>query len=156
ATIPKPMIGHYVYDPRIDGWASASPLPIEGGADHCNAAAVDGRVYVLGAIRWGTPFVDGRTFAYDPQIDSWSVVASMPRPRGASGVAVIGKRIYVAGGRSRGDATGRSVADFDVFDTESSTWAALPDMPTARDHLTAAAVERRFYAIGGRVSDALA
>ncbi|MGH9631328.1 MAG: kelch repeat-containing protein, partial [Bryobacteraceae bacterium] len=61
-------------------------------------------------------------------------------------VAVIGNRIYVAGGL----ASSGSVADFDVFDTDTRTWTKLPSMPTARDHLTAQAIGGKIYAIAGR------
>jgi hypothetical protein len=62
------------------------------------------------------------------------------------GIAVIDGRIYAAGGL-RG---GASIADFAVYDAAADTWTALPDMPTARDHLAAAEIEGRFYAVGGR------
>lgn len=61
-------------------------------------------------------------------------------------MAAIGSQIYVAGGL----AAGTSVANFDVFDTGTRQWTSLPDMPTARDHLTAQAIDGRLYAIAGR------
>lgn len=136
----------YIYDPRSDTWTQGSSVPIAGGADHCNVAAANGKVYLLGAIRIGSAFVDGATYEYDPGADRWRVVARMGAPRGASGVAAIGTKIYVAGGLNPGS----SVADFEVFDTATLQWARLPDMPTARDHLTAQASGGRFYAIAGR------
>ncbi|MCW5977425.1 MAG: hypothetical protein KIT09_05080 [Bryobacteraceae bacterium] len=136
----------YIYDPRIDSWAAGPPAPIEGGADHCNVAAAGGHLYILGAIRVGSSFVDGNTYEYDPVTRNWQTVAQMNVPRGASGVAAIGDRIYVAGGLG---ASG-SVASFEVFNISNGEWTVLPDMPTARDHLTAQAVDGKFYAIAGR------
>lgn len=141
----------YIYDPRTDTWAAGASLPIDGGADHCNVAAARGRLYVLGAIRVGTSFIDGNTYEYDPTLDRWQTVARMAVPRGASGVAAIGGSIYVAGGLA---AIG-SVADFEAFDTGARQWTTLPAMPTARDHLTAQAANNLFYAISGRVGDVL-
>src|SRR5262245_10743839 len=83
---------------------------------------------------------------YDPAQDRWQNVGRMNTPRGASGVAVAGTNIYVAGGL----AANGSVADFEMFDTVSKQWRRLTDMPTARDHLTAQVVGGRFYAIAGR------
>ena len=40
--------------------------------------------------------------------------------------------------------------DFAVYDTATDTWQTLPDMPTGRQHLAAAAVGGHFYAVGGR------
>ena len=138
----------FMYDPRIDQWTERAPAPIDGGGDHCNVAAAGGKLYLLGAIRVGTSFIDGNTHEYDPATDRWATVGTMPTPRGASGVAVIGSRIYVAGGLARAG----SVANFDAFDTVAKQWTTLPAMPTARDHLTAQAVNGKVYAIAGRAA----
>jgi uncharacterized protein (TIGR03437 family) len=136
----------FIYDTRIDSWSAGPPVPIPSGADHCNVAAAGGRLYLLGAIRIGSSFVDGNTYEYDPAARNWQTVGRMNTPRGASGVAQIGTRIFVAGGLDGS----RSVADFEVFDIETKQWTRLPNMPTARDHLTAQAVNGKFYAIAGR------
>ncbi len=136
----------YIYDPRTDTWSAGAPAPIAGGADHCNVAAAGGKLYLVGAIRIGSAFIDGNTHEYDPPANRWTTIGRMIVPRGASGVAAIGSRIYVAGGLT---AAG-SVADFEVFDTETRQWTRLPGMLTARDHLTAQAAGGRFYAIAGR------
>ncbi len=139
----------YIYDPRVDAWSQGASAPVPGGADHCNVAAAGGKLYLVGAIRIGSSFVDGAAHEYDPATNRWQSFGRMNQPRGASGVAAIGTKIYVAGGL----AGGGSVATFDVFDTQTRQWSRLPDMPTARDHLTAQAVNGRFYAIAGRVGD---
>jgi uncharacterized protein (TIGR03437 family) len=138
----------YIYDPLTDSWREGAPVPIPGGVDHCNVAAAGGKLYVLGAIRVGTAFVEGGTYEYDPRANTWQRVAQMNTPRGASGVAAIGDRIYVAGGLT----TGGSVAVFESFDTQTRQWSVLPPMPTARDHLTAQAAGEKFYAISGRAA----
>jgi uncharacterized protein (TIGR03437 family) len=138
----------FVYDSRMDQWAERAPAPFEGGGDHCNVAASAGKLYLLGAIRIGSSFIDGNTYEYDPATDRWTTVATMPTPRAASGVAAIGSKIYVAGGL----AANGSVANFDVFDAAIKHWTSLPPMPTARDHLTAQAVNGKMYAIAGRAA----
>ncbi len=137
---------HFVYDPFVDTWSRAADLPVAGGADHCNVAAVDNKLYLLGAIRIGSNFTDGNTYLYDPAVDRWETVGRMSEPRGSSGVAVIGSRIYVAGGLQGN----RVLAAFEVFDTVARRWTTLPPMPTPRDHLTAQALSGRFYALAGR------
>jgi N-acetylneuraminic acid mutarotase len=136
------------YDPRTDSWTELASLPVQGGADHCNVAAARGKLYVVGAIRIGSAFVDGNTWEYDPAQDRWELVARMGTPRGASGVVAAGRNVYVAGGLA---GTG-SVSDFEVFDTENRRWTRLPAMPTARDHLTAQSLNGRVYAIAGRAT----
>ena len=143
----SPPLAVHTYDTVHDTWSQGAPIPIAGGADHCNVAAVDGKLYLLGAIRIGSPFIDGNTYAYDPALDRWETVSRMNIPRGASGVAAIGRKIYVAGGLAQ---NGRVSNDFEVFDTETRLWAILGSMPSARDHLTAQAVGGKFYALAGR------
>jgi uncharacterized protein (TIGR03437 family) len=136
----------FIYDPRTDAWSRGASIPIAGGADHCNVAAANGKIYLLGAIRIGSTFIDGNTYEYDPALNRWQTLASLGTPRGASGVAVVGARIYIAGGLT---AAG-SVSDFEMFDASAKLWFRLPGMPTRRDHLTAQAVNGKIYAIAGR------
>ncbi len=138
----------HIYDARTDSWTQGAPAPLDGGGDHCNVAAAGGRLYLLDAIRIGSAFTDGNTYEYDPSTNRWQTVGRMNLPRAASGVAAIGTKIYVAGGLLGGI----SSAAFEVFDTVARTWAVLPDMPTARDHLTAQAAGGKFYAIAGRAA----
>lgn len=137
----------YIYDPYRDEWTSGPAVPIDGGGDHCNVAAVNGKLFVLGALRSGTGAADGNTYEYDPVTSRWTTVARMGEARGASGVAAIGNKIYIAGGLAGTVA----VNTFEVFDTDTKQWSRLAPMPTVRDHLTAQAVNGRFYAIAGRV-----
>jgi uncharacterized protein (TIGR03437 family) len=141
----------YIYDPYTDAWRAGAPLPIAGGADHCNVAAAGGKLYLLGGL--GSLASGGETYEYDPAVDRWQLVARMLVPRGASGVAALGDKIYVAGGLA---ADGRSLAALEVFDTISRQWTRLADMPTARDHLTAQALNGKVYALSGRVGEVLA
>ncbi|MCZ6681769.1 MAG: hypothetical protein O7B26_01220 [Planctomycetota bacterium] len=132
----------YIYDPRQDRWSEGSPMPVSG--DHCNVAAAGGKLYVLSGLGFGDRF--GDTLSYDPGEDRWETVGRMEVARGASGVAAIGTKIYVAGGQG----SPQAATAFEVFDTEARTWTRLPDLPTSRNHLTAQAVDGKFYAIGGR------
>ena len=142
----------FIYDPAVDEWTSGAPLPVEGGARDCNVAASAGKLYVLGALRGGGPSIDGNTYIYDTIENQWIIAGKMPTPRVASGVAVVGTKIYVAGGL---DAGGNSLSAFEVFDTNNRRWTRLPNMPTARSHLTAKAIKGLVYAIAGRAGDVL-
>ncbi len=139
----------FIYDPATDAWREGARLPVAVGADHCNVAAVGGKLYVLGGL---SDLANGDTYEYDPGADRWQLVGRMPTPRGASGVAAIDNWIYVAGGL----AGAGSVNTFEAFDTATRQWLQLPPMPTARDHLTAQAVNGKFYALAGRVGQVLA
>jgi uncharacterized protein (TIGR03437 family) len=140
-----PLTSVFIYDPVVDEWTPGPSFPIRGGAQDCNVTASSGKLYLVGAIAGGA--VDGSVYRYDPTEKEWRAVAGMPTPRAAAGIAVVGTRIYVAGGV---DAAGAPSAALEVFETESRVWTRLPDMPTARSRLTARSIRGLIYAIGGR------
>ena len=133
------------YNPATNTWRSVASLP--NPMHHVNVATARGRIFVVGALEGATFAATGVTLEYNPALNSWTPRAAMPAgsERGASGVAAIGDRIYVAGGLR-----GASVSDFSVYDAAMDQWQALQNMPTARDHLVGAALDGRFYAIAGR------
>ena len=141
----------FVYHTSSDSWSERAPLPIRDGADHCNLAAVGGKLYFAGGIRQGRGFLTPETFVYDPATNSWSEKERMAVARGASGVAALGGKIYVAGG----EGAQLAGAAFEAFDVATERWAVLPNLPEQRTQLTAQAVGGKFYAIGGRLSSGM-
>lgn len=136
------------YDIAADRWTEVAPLPQP--IHHPGVAAVAGKLYVLGGFNLVTPaFVAlGDVYEYDPAANSWRERSAMPAgsERGAAAVAALDGRIYVAGGQRNLQAT----PDFHVYDPATDQWTVLPNLPTAREHVSGAALDGRFYAIGGR------
>src|SRR5215467_7038243 len=111
-----------VYDPRTDAWQKAASLPI--ATNHNAAATVNGRLYAFG----GT---SQRAFVYDAGRDAWTEVASMRHVHGGTpAVAVIGGKIYVAGGTGA-DMVGN---ELEVYDPRADKWLALAPMGVPRNH----------------------
>jgi len=134
-----------VYDAATDRWSLTTPMPLP--LNHQMAAAVNGRLYVIGGQTTdsGTGSFTNTVFEFNPATSNWTSMAPMPTSRSAGAPAVIGNLIYVAGGRPpRG-------ADFAVYDTSSNRWTTLPNMPTARNHIAAAAIDGKIYVAGGRL-----
>ncbi|HLL52553.1 MAG TPA: kelch repeat-containing protein [Myxococcaceae bacterium] len=138
-----PVLAVNEYQPASNAWREVAPLPepLHGP----NVAAAGGRLYVLGGLNRDGAV--GRAYVYDPGTNAWSERASMPEgtERGAAGVAVVDKRIYILGGLRDG-----AVTDASVYDTERDTWTSLPALPAPRAHLVAGAANGHVYAIGGR------
>jgi N-acetylneuraminic acid mutarotase len=138
------------YDIASARWESIAPLPDSTRIHHVGAAAAAGRVWCLGGLN--SAFQGVRSvFAYDPATESWSPMADLPTARGASGVAVVGDRIFVAAGQSGGT----NLRDFAAYTPATNTWEVLPLVPTARNHLAAAACGGIVYAISGRAAGLL-
>ena len=138
------------YDPTTDRWTPRASLPAP--LHHVNLAALNGKLYLVGGLSGSSFTASGTTLVYDPALDSWSPLTSMPggTERGASGVASLDGRIVVAGGLR-----GVSVTDASVFDPQANTWAPLQPLAVARDHLAAATVGGRVYAVTGRANGVL-
>src|SRR5262249_13263093 len=76
------------YDPPTDRWIQRASLPAP--LHHVNLASVAGKLYVVGALSGGSFGATGTTLVYDPALDTWTPLPSMPAgtPRRASGAAV--------------------------------------------------------------------
>lgn len=71
---------------------------------------------------------------------------SAPTARAAFGAAVLGNRLYAAGG-----VDGRSeLARLEIFDFRTRRWARGPDMAVAREHVAATSAGGAVYLLGGR------
>jgi N-acetylneuraminic acid mutarotase len=136
----------FAYDPDSQTWDEVAPYP-GPAVDHAGAAVVNGIIYLIGGLTGWPDAAVNTVYAYDPATDSWSQRANLPRDRGAMGVAVLGGKIYAAGGLVDG---GTAVTDLAVYDPQTNIWTPLAPMPTARDHLTMEAVNGMLYALGGR------
>ncbi|MFI9511274.1 Kelch repeat-containing protein [Nocardia sp. NPDC052566] len=138
---------HLRFDTRTGEWRQLAPIPV--AQHHLQGVAVDGKIYYLGGEEGAALIPNGRVWEYDPATDRFTQRTGMPadRIRGAAGVAAHDGRIYVAGGYN---GLAAALPYFDVYDPATDTWAALPDMPNAREHLGAAVVDGKFYAVGGR------
>jgi hypothetical protein len=125
------------------------------------AVALNRIVYVVGGatnIGYPTP-LPSWTGAYDPRTNTWSKKAHLndaapypctscsylPPGRCGAGVVESGGKIYVVGG---GTGNG-SVPGTEVYDPATDTWSDKAQIPTARQSLTAQAVNGVIYAIGG-------
>jgi len=146
----QPVATVEAYDPVTDRWTQKASLP--AALHHVNLAAVGSKLYVVGGLSGASFAASGTTLEYDPALDRWSPLTSMPggTERGAAGVAVLDGRIVVAGGL-RGD----SVTDASVFDPGVNAWSPLQPLAVARDHLGAATVGGRVYAVTGRAGGVL-
>jgi len=135
------------WTPQTEAFALAPELP--RALHHLNAAAADGRIWVLGSLEGFNFAATGDGWVLDPGAvtPAWTQVASMPsaRRRGSAAVGVVGTDVYLLGGFRGG-----AVAECDVYRTAEDRWDALPSLPGARDHAGAVAIDGRVYLVGGR------
>jgi N-acetylneuraminic acid mutarotase len=120
-----------------------SNLPVRPFVGHHHAAEViGGKLYLFGGLGAGA----GKVQIYDPATNRWTLGSDMPFPAGSSSSALIGGRVYVAGG-ILGSATTNRVAR---YDPATNTWTELAPMPQGRNHAASATDGVRLFVAGGR------
>ncbi|KAK3322911.1 hypothetical protein B0H66DRAFT_515627 [Apodospora peruviana] len=142
----------YIYDIPRNTWTKVASLPVT--INHANAAAVSGKIYVLGGMTgssWaGTP----KCWVYDPITDKWTSIPSMPagEARGSAVVGLYNNTIWLASGKT--GSGGTSVTTVSAYDTVAGQWlTSLPEqarnIPEGRDHGGGGIVGTKFYQMGG-------
>lgn len=150
----------YVYNPQDNAWSRLPDMPRKLGS--VGVAAVDGKLHLIGGRDSRTtvtvpgtepPILMGlgtvRThMVYDPVRRSWSEAAPLPgESRDHAGVAVVGHRIHVFGGRV--EDVDDNLTRHDVYNTRTRRWTTAAPLPTPRSAGAAAVLESRIVYAGG-------
>ncbi|KAF2278161.1 galactose oxidase [Westerdykella ornata] len=144
-------------------WKTVAPVPRP--INHVNAAVVNGKIYVLGALADASDgsrswTAVGDSWLYNPESNRWNAIPPMPpgQEAGSAAVGVYDGKIFLAGGMKllelEGERRQDTVDTVSVYDTKSSKWLDVPEaakrVPGRRDHAGAAVVGNKFYVLGGR------
>jgi N-acetylneuraminic acid mutarotase len=147
ATRTSPAVERY--DIRHRRWRRVRDMPI--AVNHPTAVAYRGKLYVHGGYtaNLGLSRPTAALQRYDPKRNRWARLRPSLTARAAHAIAVIGHRLYVAGGA---DATG-SLRSMEIYDFNKRRWRRGPSFPgPARNHTTGVATAGRFYVLAGRDS----
>jgi N-acetylneuraminic acid mutarotase len=115
---------------------------------HVASAVVDGNVYVIGGRVQGiSPIANVNvTEMYNPKMDIWMTLNSMPSERsGISAASINNTTIYVFGGE---DIT-KTYNNNERYDIKYNKWESQEPLPTARHGLSAVSINDKIYVIGG-------
>ena len=143
----------YVYDPAQNVWMQGPPIPRPRGAG--GLVVYDHKFYLLGGNTIGHAggFVSWLD-EYNPWTGQWNILSDAPHARDHFHAAVVGDKLYAAGGRrtARNDWFSDTVAQVDVYDFTLRQWLSfnLPDdLPIPRAGTTAAVVNDQIIILGG-------
>lgn len=164
---PEPgatTIGHYVY--LVGGQLRKATEPTVLRFDIRNGeyrrepdapVAIDHPVVVThdGEVILASGYVNGETatnrmWAYSPRTRRWRELPSMHYARGAAAGAVVGDKLYVAGGVYEFGNEHEPYRFLEIYDFKTHRWSSGPDMPTARHHFGAGVIDGKIYFAGGR------
>ena len=142
-----------IYHTETQKWSKGAKPPLE--IHHSQAVSLDGLIYIMGAFtgNWPDENPVDKVLIYDPLENLWIEGPKIPadRKRGAAGVAIKDKKIYMVNGIINGHQSGW-VNWFDEFDPYKNTWTKLPDSPHKRDHFQAIITADLLFVAGGRKS----
>lgn len=141
----QPSSDAWLYAPGRNRWRALPRLP--GGVHHAAAAGHRGSLYVVGGyVAPGQPTRTAYVLAQGGR--AWRPLPDLPEARAAAAAGVMGDRLYVVGGVRPGGLARVGL----VLDLRRPTrWRAIPG-PRPREHLAAAALGGRVYAVGGRTA----
>ncbi|MBB3209935.1 N-acetylneuraminic acid mutarotase [Rhodopirellula rubra] len=150
-----------IYDPRTDEWSWGSEIPEDRRRGGAGAVIHDGGLYLVCGIRNGhwdgwVNWLD----RLDLKTGQWEQLPGAPRVRDHFQVAVVGGKLYAAGGRKTSGVSKEvfslTIPEVDVYDIENATWTTLPeasDMPTPRAGCFAISFDGKLLVAGGESSE---
>jgi N-acetylneuraminic acid mutarotase len=131
------------YSPVRNRWRRLPDLPVS--VDHAMAVGRGPELYVVGGYGAGSVALPS---AFVLRAGRWVPLPPMPAPRAAAGAAVVRDKLYVVGGV---EAPGRLARDGLALDLKTLRWSLIAG-PRPREHLGAAALGGRVYAVAGRTA----
>jgi Kelch motif len=141
----------WAYDYANDRLIERAPLPIFGAEGV--TGVISGKLYVLPGACSGDRYPMAgycaeeptrRLFRYDPGTNAWVSRRQAPHVHRAGAAAVIGGKLYVAGGLDGFD----PVTALDVYDPGANIWRTLAPIPTG-GRVIGTALQGKFHVLVG-------
>jgi hypothetical protein len=127
-------------------WESVAPM--SAGRTDAAAAALGGRLFVIGGVAaGGTVLRSGEV--YDPATNTWSAIATLSDPRAGAVALTENGTLLLVGGRD----DERASDDVERYDPFGDAWTEEESMDEDRDGLAAGLIDGDLYAIGGADRD---
>jgi hypothetical protein len=159
-----PLPNIYIYDPAADAWAVGPEMPADRRRGGAGAVVYNDEIYLVAGITNG--HYDGHVAwvdAFNPRTGQWRRLPDAPHARDHFHAAMVGDKIYAAGGRRSSAATGQTfqltVPEVDVFDLKTNRWSTLPqtgNIPTQRAGAGVVVLDGKLVVLGGESGQPLA
>jgi len=161
----EPTARVQIYDTQTDAWSQGGVMPAPRRRAAAGAVAYKGKLYLVDGIQHGHQSGTNNMFdVYDPATAAWSTLPNSPHIRDHCFAAVIGDKMYVAGGRNTSfrDPTNKlnffsqTVLDVDCYDFITGTWSTLDaKLPLGTGGGNVVVVKNKLYYMGGERATAM-
>lgn len=139
------------YDPSTNTWSQKRSMT--EAITHAPTLVIDNEAWMFGGYVGLSPGPATRhVYIYNPVSNAWRRGPDLPTERGAAGAAMVGRTVYLFGGRDRDRLADQSTVYSLNLDT--GVWSTRASLPNPRNHVAAAAVDGFVYAIGGQINQA--
>ncbi len=134
---------------RAPYWITAAPASL--ARQELYPEVLDGKIYVAGGLLSPNTGYSAHFEVYDPKVDRWTRLATLPEARHHIALVAAGGMLYGIGGFSGGFPNWRAQASMAAYDPATNRWRDSVPLPAPRAEGVAAAVNGKLYVIGGRV-----
>jgi len=152
----------WAFDPSTNEWIQGPEIPAGRKRGSTGLAVYNDKFYIVGGNTIGHNGGYVNWFdEYNPATGTWTALADAPNFRDHFMSAVIGDKLYAAGGRLSGGPGGvwkPTVPQVDVFDFTTATWSTLSagqNIPTPRGGAATVNFNDKLVVIGGEVQNEL-
>lgn len=133
-----PIANALIFNPKTKTWREGPKLPENRLRGSAGVFVRDDKIYVICGIQDG--HWDGFVAWFDeldPKTGKWTTLPDAPRARDHVSAAMVGDRLYLAGGRTSHAKINRvidtTIEEVDYFDFGTGTWTTIDaDLPTPR------------------------
>lgn len=153
--LPAPLI----YDTQKDKWQTGAELDPDRRRAAAGAALHNGKIYLVCGIRHGHSSGTTDMFdAYDPKTNTWTALPNAPHLRDHCAAAVVGDKLYVAGGRNTSYHEpdnfmaffSKTVLEVDCYNFKTGKWSTIaPRLPQGSGGGSMVNLDGKLYYMGG-------
>ncbi|KAK0623927.1 hypothetical protein B0T14DRAFT_428787 [Immersiella caudata] len=150
----------WVYDPSANAWSAIESMPASEARGSAAVGVYNKQIYLAGGMSVLEPFAGGKqetvdvVSAFDTASGKWlalpETAKKLPEGRDHAGAAVVDMRLYVLGGREKGQGNVKGSVFALSLGRLDVGWRTMKGvMPTARGGVAAAKLGRKVYTFGG-------
>jgi len=142
-----------VYDPATNKWTKLGTLPVGMAETHLGATTDGTYMYFAGGLAGDYQNTDppqvtkDQVYRYDPAANTWTQIATLPAPRGAGGLALVGRELHYIGGFPEDNFS--NPGTHWVYNLDTKAWTTAPSMPDPKDHFSTVVLNGQIYCLGG-------